>query len=78
MISSSLLKVSKVRSERANASDYHEWSITERLTSHPNVLQIIGLCPAFSHPDYENMGTTSLVMPYMDNGDLHGFIKRGA
>ena len=74
----SLLQVSKQRSLKANKDDYHEWSINEGLKPHPNVVQIIGLCPSFSHVDFPNAGTTAIVLPLQENGSLETFMKRGA
>jgi len=71
------IQVSREKSEEANAADYHEWSINERLKPHPNVLQIVGLCPSFQHPDFTNIGTTALISPYQQNGDLRSFLKKG-
>lgn len=65
--------MSKRRSAEANRADYHEWSVSERLKPHPNVLRMIGLCPSFKHPDCENVGTTAIISPWQENGSLQSF-----
>ena len=71
-----VLQVSKRRSEKANRADYHEWSVSERLKDHPNVLRIIGLCPAFANPLYAGVGTTALIAPLKENKGLADFFAR--
>ena len=68
-------KVSKKKSEEANRSDYHEWSISEQLRHHPNVLQVVGLCPSFKHHLYKGIGTTALITPLQENGSLEDFLS---
>ena len=72
------LQVSKQRSEKANHADYHEWSVSDRLNAHPNVLQITGLCPDFSNPLYAGVGTTALIAPLQENGGLADFFSKRA
>jgi len=71
-------QVSKKKSAKANAGDYHEWSVNEKLKPHPNVLQIVGLCPSFRHRGALAQGTTALISPLQVNGDLKSFLKKCA
>ena len=70
-----VLQVSKIRSEESNLADYHEWSVSEKLNPHPNVLQITGLCPSFASPMFLGVGTTALIAPWQENGGLREFLQ---
>ena len=71
------VQVSKLKNAEANRSDYHEWSVSERLNPHPNVLRIAGLCPAFEHPTRkEAKGSTALIAPWQENGGLRSFFDK--
>ena len=71
-------QVSKKRGEEANLADYHEWSVSEKLNKHPNVLQIMGLCPSFKSPLFLGVGTTALITPLQENGGLRQFFDTRA
>lgn len=70
--------MSKRKSEEANRADYHEWSVSEQLKPHPNVLGIIGICPSFQHPHYASCGTTALISAWQENSSLRSFYDRRA
>lgn len=72
-----LSQVSKKKSQEANRSDYHECPVSDRLNPHPNVLQIVGLCPSFSLPNYGGIGTTAIISPLQENGSLSSFLEKG-
>ena len=72
------VQVSKTKGEASNRADYQEWSVSDRLKYHPNVLQVTGLCPSFKHPFYTDMGTTAIVSPWQDGGGLREFYDKRA
>ena len=71
-------QVSKKKSEEANRGDYTEWSVSDRLKRHPNVLQVFGLCPSFRHVLYQGVGTTAIISPWQANGALRTFYDNRA
>lgn len=74
-----VFQVSKTKSEASNRADYHEWSISEKLKPHPNVLRVMGLCPSFSHEKFKKAaGTTAIISPWQENRGLSHFYEHRA
>ena len=52
--------------------------MSEKLKKHPNVLQIMGLCPDFKSPLFAGVGTTAQITPLQENGGLREFFDKRA